>query len=130
MKITTIIARSFLGFWYMLGAVDGWIYLLFGIHWLSEPKSQFVAVLVDTTYFWVFMKTIQLVGAVSLLANIRPAFGLALVTPVSAVLCLYYFAESMFREIIFLPIGLLIVGSTGVLIKAYSKSFLPLLAKY
>ncbi|MEO0974444.1 MAG: hypothetical protein AAFX85_15250, partial [Pseudomonadota bacterium] len=76
--------------------------------------------------FWAFLKLVQTVGAISLLANLRPAFGLALVTPVTMVMCLLY----AFSLQTFIPVGVLLLASTAVLFHAYRSSFAPLFRDY
>ena len=127
MKVYEKISRYFLGVWCLIGAVDGWAMLLFNIHFMDPEKlSIFLKVLVNTTYFWAFLKIIQTIGAISLLVNYKPALGFILITPISAILCLFY----LFELKIFIPIGILIVISSLILFRAYSKSFMPLLDSY
>ena len=127
MRIYEKISRYFLGFWFAICAIDGWGYIFFGLH-LTGDHSEFklLTSLVSTMYFWVFLKLVQTIGAVSLLANYKPALGLALITPISAVLCLFY----LFELAIFIPFGVLIIVSTVVLGRAYSSSYTPLLKSY
>jgi hypothetical protein len=74
-----------------------------------------------------FLKTIQAVGAFSMLANYKPALGNALLIPVSSVLCLFYFFELPS----FIPtFGLLIIVSTIILTRAYAPSYVRLFDNY
>lgn len=126
MKLYEKSARYFLGVWFLICAVDGWIFIFSGVHVTGEPQGTFLPALVYTTYFWVFLKIVQSIGAVSLLANYKPVLGLAIITPVSSILCLLY----LFEVPIFIPFGVLIVASTAILIRAYSKSYIRLLDDY
>ena len=117
-------ARYVLGAIYLFGAVDGALFLLFGIymHGKPPPRYTFLLALQGATYFWAFMKSIQLIGAVSLLANYKPALGTALLIPVSAVLCLFYLFE-LPSFMILPPFGLMIIVSTIILCRAYAHSY-------
>ncbi len=127
MSLYEKISRYYLGVWFSICAIDGWAYLFFNIH-LTGDHSEFklLAGLVTTTYFWAFLKLVQTIGAISLLINYRPALGLALITPISAVLCLFY----VFELAMFIPFAILIVASTIILGRAYKKSYFPLLDPY
>lgn len=92
LKLYQTIARYLLGLIYLFGAVDGFLGIFFGIYLTGKAvECSFLGVLKQTLFFWAFMKSIQLIGAVSLLSNYKPALGVALLTPISAVLCLFYF---------------------------------------
>jgi hypothetical protein len=119
------LARYLLGIIYLFGAVDGALELLCGIYITGEPGGVFLTGLYRTTYFWAFMKFIELIGAVSLLANHKPVLGLAMLMPISAVLCLFYVFELKW----YIAFSV-IVCLTTILLRAYHKSYLPLLDKY
>ena len=124
-------ARYLLAAWFTIGAVDGWLYLFFDIQIHGDPQGVFLTAIISSTWFYAFMKLIQTVGAISLLTNFKPALGLALLTPVTAVLCLYYFYVSItYKVVAFSPIGMILIISTAILFHAYSKSFRPLLDDY
>lgn len=122
-------ARYLLGAIYLFGAVDGALFLFFGIYMHGKPPSKYVFLLAleRTTYFWAFMKLIQFLGAISLLTNYKPAFGLALLIPISSVLCLFYVFELptfMYR------FGAAIIVSTIILCRAYAQSYVRLFDGY
>jgi hypothetical protein len=121
-------ARYLLGSIYLCGAIDGALFLLFGIYTHGKPPARyaFLLALQRTTYFWAFMKLIQLIGAISLLGNYKPALGVALLIPISSVLCLFYLFELPF----FIPFGSIIVVTTIILCRAYSTSYARLLDDY
>ena len=128
MKLKTYetIARYLLGIIYLFGAVDGALGLFSHIFLTGEETGcSFLAILQHTPYFWVFMKSCELLGAVSLLGNLKPAFGLVLVTPISAVLCLFYAFELSW----FIALAVVVI-LTLVLLRAYWPSYAPLFAKY
>jgi hypothetical protein len=120
------VARYLLGFIYLFGAADGIGEIFFHYYYTGESElNSFHGALQHTVYFWSFMKLCELLGAISLLANFRPALGLAIVTPISAVLCLFYVFE-LHWNIAFA----LVASLTLILLRAYSKSYLPLFARY
>jgi hypothetical protein len=119
-------ARYLLGLIFLFGTVDGVLFLFFGIYMHGKPHEDFLIALQRATYFWAFMKLIQCLGALSLLTNYKPALGVALLTPVASVLCLFY----LFNLPSFLPLGLIIAVSMTILWRAYSKSYVGLLDDY
>ncbi|MEO7323232.1 MAG: hypothetical protein ABIW82_00220 [Dokdonella sp.] len=126
LKYYETIARYLLGIIYLFGAVDGALTIFYGMHisGKSNPGS-FHAVLQDTLYFWVFLKFIELVGALSLLLNYRPALGVALLTPISAVLCLFYVFDLHWYYAF-----TLVAVLNAVMLRAYRNSYRPLLDAY
>jgi hypothetical protein len=122
-------ARYVLGLIYLFGAVDGAMFLLFGIYIHGKPADKYVFLLTlqATTYFWVFLKIVQAAGAFSLLANYKPALGNALLIPVSSVLCLFYFFE---LPLLIPTFGLPIIVTTIILTRAYARSYLHLFDDY
>lgn len=126
MKWYEKLSRYFLGTWIAICAIDGWALLLFDIHMTEHGGFLFLEHLVNATYFWAFLKIIQTVGALSLLLNYRPALGLALLTPINAVLVLFY----AFELLPFMIFGVPIIIATVVLMRTYADSFTPLLADY
>jgi len=131
MKWYDTTARYLLGAVYLFGAVDGALFLFFGIYMHGKPPAQytFLLALQGATYFWAFLKLIQLAGAVSLLANYKPALGTALLIPVSSVLCLFYLFE--LPSFLFLPpFGAIIIVSTVILCRAYARSYAGLFDDY
>jgi hypothetical protein len=120
MKISEKIARYFLGFWFLVGAIEGWLGIVFDIYWFDLEKfSYFLKCIMDTSYFWIFLKIVQTIGAISLLFNYRPALGLLVVTPVTAIICLFYF----FELFIFSPVAVALIIATAVLFYAYKEKY-------
>lgn len=119
-------ARYVLGVIFLFGAIDGALFLLFGIYLHGKPREPFLIALQRATYFWAFLKSMQLIGAVSLLANYKPAFGVAVLMPIASVMCLFY----LFELPQLIPLGSIIAIATIVLCRAYSKSYAHILDKY
>ena len=119
-------ARYILGVVFLFGAVDGALYLLFGIYIHGKPREAFLIALEQAKYFWAFLKSLQLVGAVSLLFNYKPALGVAVLIPISSVMCLFY----LFELPGFIPLGFIIATATIVLCRAYSKSYAHIFDNY
>jgi hypothetical protein len=127
MKLTVFqtISRYLLGLFYLIGAIDGAMYLIFNIEMGPKPDDVFFLGLLKTTYFWALMKSIQLIGALSLLANYKPALGFALLAPITSVLFLYYLFELKWYLV-----ALFLLVTSVLLLKLYSKSYRYLLDKY
>jgi hypothetical protein len=119
-------ARYVLGLIFLFGAVDGALYLLFGIYMHGKPREAFLIALEEAKYFWVFLKLIQSVGAVSLLFNYKPALGVALLMPIASVMCLFYVFD--YPRLILL--GFIIAISMIVLCRAYYKSYAHIFDNY
>src|ERR1041384_3196884 len=119
-------ARYVLGLIFLFGAVDGALYLLFGIYMHGKPREAFLIALEEAKYFWVFLKLIQSVGAVSLLFNYKPALGVALLMPIASVMCLFYVFD--YPRLILL--GFIIAISMIVLFRAYYKSYAHIFDSY
>lgn len=126
MKLYETVARYMLGIIFLFGAVDGFLGLGFGIYLTGESNDgSFHAVLQHTVYFWAFLKFVEGIGAISLLFNIKPALGTGLLTPVSAVLCLFYVFDLQWYYA-FAVVAVLNL----VLLKAYWPSFRHLFRDY
>lgn len=125
MKLYETIARYLLGIIYLFGAFEGAMFLFFDTYLHGKPQGVFLPALQETTYFWAFMKFIELAGAISLLANYKPALGLVLLTPITAVLALFYVFELQW----FIAFTI-IVSLTIVLLRAYWPSYIGILKSY
>ncbi len=119
MKWYEHLARCFIGLWTLICAVDGWAYLLFDVHIAELKGFIFVDYLVRATYFWAFLKSIQLIGAICLLCNYKPLFGFTILLPINSVLILFYFFE--LKD--FAWAGVLLGVSILILLRTYSKFF-------
>ncbi|WP_051988281.1 hypothetical protein [Bosea sp. UNC402CLCol] len=86
--------RILLGLIFLISAVDGFWWLATGMNLIHPPTSArgaaFEAALQDSGFFWPFVKAINLTGGLSLISNVVPAFGLALIAPVMAVIVLFH----------------------------------------
>jgi putative oxidoreductase len=125
MKLLETISRYLLGLFYLIGAIDGTLYLIFDIEMGPKPDDVFFLGLLKTTYFWALMKFIQLIGSLSLLANYRPALGFALLAPITSVLFLYYLFDLKWYLM-----SLFLFVTSLLLLRLYSKSYRSLLDKY
>lgn len=126
LKLHETIARYLLGVIYLFGAVDGALNICFGIYLTGESTDgSFHDVLQHTTFFWAFLKLVELIGALSLLLNYKPALGVALLTPISAVLCLFYIFELQWFY------AFTVVAALNLIVlRAYWSSYRPMLAAY
>lgn len=125
MTFIVTFARYILCIIYLFGAYDGAAYLLFDTYLHGEPEGIFLIGLQGTTYFWALLKIIELIGGLSLLFNYKPALGIALLTPITAVLALFY----LFTAEWYIAFCLVTIPNL-ILLYAYSDSFKPLLDNY
>lgn len=86
--------RTLLALLFLVSAADGFWFIATGTHFIHPPTSPqgqaFEAALQGSDFFWPFLKTVNLVGGLSLLFNIAPALGLALIAPVMATIVLFH----------------------------------------
>lgn len=126
LRLYETVARYLLGALFLFGAVDGAMEIFFHVYWTGESTDgSFHAVLQHTLFFWAFLKLTELVGAISLLGNVKPALGLAILAPISAILCLFYIFELQW----FIACGVNVI-LMSILFRAYRRSYVPLLDKY
>lgn len=124
-NVLATISRYFLGLFYLVGAIDGFLYLVFGTNTGPKPTDIFFTGLIGTTYFWAFMKLIQFFGAVSLLLNFKPVLGFTLLLPITSVLFMYYIAELHWYLI-----ATILMVSSLILFNKYAQSYRGLLMKH
>lgn len=121
------IPRILLGLIFLVSAVDGFWWLATGAHLIHPPTSArglaFETALQDSGFFWPFLKTINLAGALSLIANVAPALGLALIAPVMAVIVLFHLTINPQG----LPVAVLLVVLGSLLLWAYRDRYAALL---
>lgn len=125
MKFLEIGSRYILSIIYLFGAYDGACYLFFDIYLHGEPQGIFLVGLQGTTYFWALLKLVELIGGLSLFFNYKPALGIALLTPITAVLALFYLFDAQW----YIAFCLVVIPNI-ILLKAYAKSFAPLWDNY
>ena len=120
------IARYLLGILFIFGAVDGLLEMGFHIYLTGESDlSSFHGRLQHTAYFWIFLKGMEAIGGFSLVLNLKPAFGAAILAPITAVLCLFYAFDLHWYY------ALLVVGALqAILLHAYWPSYRMMFADY
>ncbi len=88
------IPRVLLGLLFPVSAIDGFWWLATGTRLIHPPTSVrglvFEEALQASGFLWPLLKTVDLVGALSLLSDVAPALGLALIAPVMAVIVLFH----------------------------------------
>lgn len=118
--------RLVLGGLFLVGAVDGSVFIATGAHLVHPPTSlrglQFEDALKSAGFLWPLMKTVELVGALCLLTNRAPAFGLALLAPVMAVVVLFHGVLNPQG----IPFAVLLVVCGALLLRAYAAQYVPL----
>ncbi len=115
--------RSLLGLIFLLGATDGFWFLVCGTHLVhpptSEPGVALEYALQATGFFWPFMKLVELTGALCLLSNRAPALGLALLAPIMAVVVLFHACLNPQG----LPLAAVLVVCGALLARAYASRY-------
>ena len=115
--------RVVLGLIFLVGSIDGFWFLFTGTHFIHPPMSdramEFAAALGVAGFFWPLMKSIQFIGALSLLSNRAPAFGLLLLAPIMTIIVLFHF----FLNPQGIPMAVLLAVCGLLLLRAYRWRF-------
>lgn len=110
--------RVILGLLFLVAAIDGFAFIFHGAHLIHPPTSErgleFEAALKASGFIWPLLKTVELVGALCLLSNRAPAFGLALLAPIMTVVVLFHLVLNPGG----LPMALLLVVCGGLVVRA------------
>lgn len=118
--------RTVLGLIFLISAVDGFWAMATGNNLIHPPVSPsgrlFEQGLQASGFFWPFLKTVNLVGGLSLLLNVAPALGLALIAPVMATIVLFH----VFLNPQGLPIAAILVVTGLMLVWAYRDQYAPM----
>lgn len=121
------VPRVVLGLIFLVSAVDGFWWLATGAHLIHPPTSpkglEFEEALQAAGFFWPFLKVVNLLGSLSLLLNIVPAFGLALLAPVMTVIVLFHLAINPAG----IPVAIILVVMGALLVYAYRDRYAALL---
>ena len=125
-SLLSTVSRILLGLVFLVGSIDGFAFILTGSHLIHPPTSDkglaFEAGLKAAGFFWPLMKTVELVGALCLLTNKAPALGLALLSPIIAVIVLFHLTLNPGGT----PLALLLVATGSVLAYQYRRNFASL----
>lgn len=118
--------RTILALLFLVSAADGFYAMATGNHLIHPPVSDagraFEQGLQASGFFWPFLKTVNLVGGLSLLFNVVPAFGLALLAPVMATIVLFH----VFLNPQGLPLAGILVVTGLMLVVAYRDRYAAL----
>ncbi len=121
------VPRVLLGLLFLVSAVDGFWWLSTGTHLIHPPTSArglaFEEALQASGFLWPLLKSVNLVGALSLLGNIAPALGLALIAPVMAVIVLFHLVINPQG----IPVAVILVVLGSLLVVAYRDRYAALL---
>lgn len=120
------VPRVLLGLLFLVSAADGFWWMATGNHLIHPPTSAqglaFEAALQNAVFFWPLLKTVNLLGALSLLFNVVPAFGLALIAPVMTVIVLFHLVLNPQG----LPVAIILVVLGALLVWAYRERYTAL----
>jgi hypothetical protein len=119
--------RTVLGLLFLVSAIDGFWWLATGTNLIHPPTSErgmvFETALQNAGFFWPLLKVVNLLGGLSLLLNIVPAFGLALIAPVMTVIVAFHFAINPQG----IPVAIILIVTGGLLVRAYRERYAALL---
>jgi putative oxidoreductase len=94
-KLSTKIPRLIMALIFISGSIDGFYYVFMGTELIHFPETEqahkFTEALRTSGFFWPFMKSIQLIGGLSLLFRLYAPFGFALLIPVITTIVLFHF---------------------------------------
>lgn len=115
--------RLILGTLFLISAIDGFWFIFSDAHLIHPPTSerglQFEQALIASGFFWPFLKTVNLIGALCLLTNRAPAFGLALIAPVMAVIVLFHLVLNPQG----IPIAIVLTVCGLLLVRTYAANY-------
>jgi len=110
------IPRILLGLLFLVSAIDGFWWLATGTNFIHPPTSErglaFEAALQNSGFIWPMIKVVNLIGGLSLLFNVVPAFGLALIAPIMTVIVFFHLVlnpQGLPVAAILVVLGLLLV---------------------
>ena len=119
MKIATIISRILLGFFYLVFGLDYFLHFIPYEPHHTGKVAAFKAGLIGVGYFYPMIKSIQIVGGISLLIDQYAPFFAVVVFPISVNVFLYH--------TILVPsgwlMGVLLIGPNLFLGYAYRKFY-------
>ncbi len=117
------VPRVVLGLLFLVGAIDGFSFIFTGSHLIHPPTSEqgkaFESALIAVGFFWPLMKIVQLIGALCLLTNRAPALGLALLSPIMAVIVLFHLVLNPSG----IPVAIILLVTGGLLAYQYRGNF-------
>ena len=117
------VPRVVLGLIFLAGAIDGFSFIFTGTHLIHPPTAdrglQFESALKATGFFWPLMKVVEIIGAICLLSNRAPAFGLAVLSPIMTVVVLFH----LFLNPQGIPLAFLLVICGALLLRAYASRY-------
>jgi len=119
MKIATIISRILLGFIYLVFGLDYFLHFIPYEPHHTGKVAAFKAGLIGVGYFYPMIKSIQIVGGISLLIDQFAPFFAVVVFPISVNVFLYHTILVLFGWLM----GVLLIGPNLFLGYAYLKYY-------
>ncbi len=119
------IPRVLLGLIFLVSAVDGFWWMATGSHLIHPPTSEqglALEAVLQSSFIWPMVKFVNLTGALSLLANVAPAFGLALIAPIMTVIVFFHLVLNPQG----LPVAIILVVLGLALVFAYRQRYAAL----
>ncbi len=120
------IPRVLLGLLFLVSAIDGFWWLATGNNLIHPPTSEqglaFEAALQGSGFVWPLIKAVNLIGGVSLLFNLAPAFGLVLIAPILTVIVFFHFVLNAQG----IPVAIIVAVLGAMLAFAYRDRYAAL----
>ena len=120
------VPRVLLGLIFLASAIDGFWWLATGVRLIHPPTSErgeaFELALMNAGFFWPLLKVVNIAGALSLLLNIAPAFGFALLVPVMTVIVAFHLTINPPG----IPVAIILIVLGGLLTWAYRARYAAL----
>ncbi|MGX5737140.1 hypothetical protein [Bosea thiooxidans] len=117
--------RILLGLIFLVSAVDGFWWMTTGNRLIHPPTSEqglALEAVLQQSFIWPIVKVVNLTGALSLLANVAPAFGLALIAPIMTVIVFFHLVLNPQG----LPVAIILVVLGLMLAFAYRQRYAAL----
>ncbi|WP_198369505.1 hypothetical protein [Roseomonas rosulenta] len=125
--ITVDVPRILLALIFLLGAANGFAWMITGQDLIHPPTSdagmRFEAALRESGFLWPLMKSIDLVAGVMLLFNRAPALALLMLLPIIAVIVLFHLVLNPGG----IPIAAVLSVLTAMLLFAWRDRYAALL---
>lgn len=123
-KKVALIARIFLGLVFLVFGVNGFIQVL-PMPVPPEEAGRFMSALLDTGYFFVFLKLVEISCAIMLLSGLYVPLALVILSPIVINILLFH----IFLDTSGLVMGVIVFMLTLIVAKAYEASFVEVLKR-
>ena len=123
-KRVALIARIFLGIIFLIFGLNGFFHII-PVPLPSEAGGVFMAALLDTGYFFVFLKLVEISCAIMLLSGLYVPLALLILSPIVINILLFH----IFLDMGGLVMAVILFILTLIVAKAYESSFVEVLKR-